>query len=84
MLYEVITRHFCHEVTSPQAFNGLRERGLKVLRPDKTTATPDHNVPTWDQDKPIQDAISRHQVQTLTKNCEEFGITLYGLGHEKT
>ncbi len=78
-----IDRHFCHEVTSPQAFNGLRERGLKVLRPDKTTATPDHNVPTWDQDKPIQDAISRHQVQTLTKNCEEFGITLYGLGHEK-
>lgn len=78
-----IDRHFCHEVTSPQAFNGLRERGVKVFRPEKTTATPDHNIPTWDQDKPIADAISKHQVDTLTKNCEEFGITLYGLGHEK-
>lgn len=78
-----IDRHFCHEVTSPQAFNGLRERGIKVFRPEKTTATPDHNIPTWDQDKPIADPISKHQVDTLTKNCEEFGITLYGLGHEK-
>ncbi len=78
-----IDRHFCHEVTSPQAFNGLRDRGIKVFRPEKTTATPDHNIPTWDQDKPIADVISRIQVDTLTKNCEEFGITLYGLGHEK-
>ena len=78
-----IDRHFAHEVTSPQAFNGLRQRGLKVHRPEKTIATPDHNVPTWDQDKPIKDPISRFQVETLTKNCEEFGITLYGLGNEK-
>ncbi len=78
-----IDRQFAHEVTSPQAFNGLRERGLTVLRPDKTIATPDHNIPTWDQDKPIADPISKFQVETLTKNCEEFGITLYGLGNEK-
>ncbi|MFB6320399.1 3-isopropylmalate dehydratase large subunit [Saccharicrinis sp. FJH54] len=78
-----IDRHFAHEVTSPQAFNGLRERGLKVLRPEKTIATPDHNVPTWDQDKPIKDPISRYQVETLTKNCNEFGITLYGLGNDR-
>jgi len=70
-------------VTSPQAFNGLRERGLGVLRPSKTTATPDHNIPTWDQDKPITDPISKFQVETLTKNCEEYGITLYGLGNNK-
>lgn len=78
-----IDRHFCHEVTSPQAFNGLRARGLKVLRPDKTTATPDHNIPTIEQEKPIADLVSRKQVETLTQNCEEFGVTLYGLGHEK-
>ncbi|MFB6343375.1 3-isopropylmalate dehydratase large subunit [Saccharicrinis sp. FJH62] len=78
-----IDRHFAHEVTSPQAFNGLRERGLKVLRPEKTIATPDHNVPTWDQDKPIKDPISRYQVETLTKNCNDFGITLYGLGNDR-
>ncbi|MBK1830140.1 3-isopropylmalate dehydratase large subunit [Verrucomicrobiaceae bacterium R5-34] len=78
-----IDRQFAHEVTSPQAFNGLRERGLEVLRPSKTTATPDHNIPTWDQDKPIADPISKFQVETLTKNCNEFGITLYGLGNNK-
>ena len=78
-----IDRQFAHEVTSPQAFNGLRERGLQVMRPSKTTATPDHNIPTWNQDKPITDPISKFQVETLTKNCEEFGITLYGLGNKK-
>ena len=78
-----IDRMFAHEVTSPQAFNGLRERGLKVLRPSKTTATPDHNIPTWNQELPIADPISKFQVETLTKNCEEFGITLYGLGNKK-
>ena len=78
-----IDRHLVHEVTSPQAFNGLRQRGLGVLRPSKTTATPDHNIPTWNQDKPIADPISKFQVETLTKNCEEFGITLYGLGNKK-
>lgn len=78
-----IDRQLAHEVTSPQAFNGLRERGMRVFRPTKTTATPDHNIPTIDQDLPIQDKISAFQVSTLTKNCEEFDITLYGLGHEK-
>ena len=78
-----IDRQFAHEVTSPQAFNGLRERGLKVLHPEKTIATPDHNIPTWAQDQPIADPISKFQVETLTKNCEEFGITLYELGNDK-
>ena len=78
-----IDRHYCHEVTSPQAFNGLRERGLKVFRPDRTTCSPDHNIPTLNQDKPIADPISRNQVEALSRNAKEFGITLYGLGHEK-
>ena len=78
-----IDRHLCHEVTSPQAFDGLRKRGLKVFRPEKTTATPDHNIPTINQEQPIQDPVSKFQVDTLTRNCEEFGITLYGLGHKK-
>lgn len=78
-----IDRHYCHEVTSPQAFNGLRERGLKVFRPERTTCSPDHNIPTLHQDQPIQDPVSRNQVETLTKNANEFGVTLYGLGHPK-
>lgn len=78
-----IDRHYCHEVTSPQAFNGLRERGLKVFRPEKTICSPDHNIPTLNQDKPIADPVSRNQVETLTQNANEFGITLYGLGHSK-
>ncbi len=78
-----IDRHFCHEVTSPQAFEGLRKRGLKVFRPEKTTCSPDHNIPTLNQEKPIEDPISRFQVETLTKNATEFGVTLWGLGHEK-
>jgi 3-isopropylmalate/(R)-2-methylmalate dehydratase large subunit len=78
-----IDRHFCHEVTSPQAFDGLRKRGLKVFRPDKTTLSPDHNIPTLNQDKPIQDPISKNQVDTLTRNANDFGLTLYGLGHDK-
>ncbi len=76
-----IDRHFIHEVTSPQAFAGLRSRGIGVFRPEQTVATADHNVPTINQHLPIKDALSRHQVETLTKNCEEFGIELYGLGH---
>lgn len=76
-----IDRHFIHEVTSPQAFSGLRKRGIKVLNPTRTTATADHNVPTLDQHLPIREELSRHQVETLKKNCEEFGITMYGLGH---
>ncbi len=78
-----IDRHFCHEVTSPQAFDGLRKRGLKVFRPEKTTLSPDHNIPTLNQDRPIQDPISKNQVDTLSKNAADFGLTLYGLGHEK-
>lgn len=78
-----IDRHYCHEVTSPQAFDGLRKRGLKVFRPEKTICSPDHNIPTLNQDKPIADPISRNQVETLTNNANEFGLTLYGLGHKK-
>ncbi len=78
-----IDRHYIHEVTSPQAFDGLRARGLPVFRPQQTTATADHNIPTKNQDQPIQEPLSRKQVDMLTKNCEEFGIELYGLGHEK-
>jgi 3-isopropylmalate/(R)-2-methylmalate dehydratase large subunit len=76
-----IDRHFIHEVTSPQAFDGLRNRGIKVFNPSRTTATADHNVPTKDQHLPIREALSRHQVETLRKNCAEFGIELYDLGH---
>ncbi|HEY5691169.1 MAG TPA: 3-isopropylmalate dehydratase large subunit [Cyclobacteriaceae bacterium] len=76
-----IDRHFIHEVTSPQAFDGLRKRGIGVFNTDRTTATADHNVPTKDQHLPIKEALSRHQVETLRKNCQEFGITLYDLGH---
>ncbi|MFR9534412.1 MAG: 3-isopropylmalate dehydratase large subunit [Rikenellaceae bacterium] len=78
-----IDRHFCHEVTSPQAFAGLRERGLKVFRPEKTTCSPDHNIPTMNQHLPIEDPVSRKQVETLTENATEFGLTLWGLGHKK-
>lgn len=76
-----IDRHFIHEVTSPQAFSGLKARGIPVFRPEQTIATADHNVPTENQHLPIKDALSRHQVETLIKNCDEFGVELYGLGH---
>jgi len=78
-----IDRHYCHEVTSPQAFDGLRQRGLQVFRKDKTICSPDHNIPTLNQDKPIADPVSRNQVETLTRNANEFGLTLFGLGHRK-
>ena len=71
--------HLVHEVTSPQAFEGLRLAGRKVRRPDLTYATVDHNVPTWDRSLPVTDPISKIQIQTLERNCEEFGIQLYGL-----
>ena len=74
-----IDRHYIHEVTSPQAFDGLRKRGISVFRPDKTIATADHNVPTINQDKPIRDELSRKQVETLAENCETFGIKYFGL-----
>jgi 3-isopropylmalate/(R)-2-methylmalate dehydratase large subunit len=76
-----IDRHYIHEVTSPQAFAGLRTRGFKVLRPAKTVATADHNVPTVDQHMSIRDELSRMQVDTLTRNCREHGIALYDLNH---
>ncbi|WP_315579050.1 3-isopropylmalate dehydratase large subunit [Hoylesella oralis] len=69
-----IDRLYCHEVTSPQAFAGLRERGLKCFRPKQIFCMPDHNTPTHDQDKPIEDPISRKQIDTLYKNAEEFGV----------
>lgn len=78
-----IDRLYCHEVTSPQAFAGLRARGLKVLRPEKVFCMPDHNTPTYDQDKPIEDPVSRTQVDTLKQNAEEFGLTHYGMMHPK-
>ncbi len=74
-----IDRHLVHEVTSPQAFEGLRLTGRKVRRPDATLAVPDHNVPTSDRSKPIVDEISRLQVDTLTENCREFGVELFGM-----
>lgn len=75
-----IDLHLVHEVTSPQAFDGLRLAGRSVRRPDLTIATEDHNVPTVDIDKPIADPVSRTQVETLRKNCKEFGIRLHPMG----
>src|ERR671931_320234 len=75
-----IDLHLVHEVTSPQAFDGLRLAGRQVRRPGLTLATEDHNVPTVDWDKPIADPVSRTQVETLRKNCEEFGVRLHPLG----
>ncbi len=75
-----IDLHLVHEVTSPQAFDGLRMAGRPVRRPDLTIATEDHNVPTIDIDKPIADPVSRTQVETLRRNCEEFGIRLHPMG----
>ena len=74
-----IDRLYCHEVTSPQAFDGMRKRGLKCFRPEQIYCMPDHNTPTHDQDKPIEDAVSRKQVDTLAANCREFGLTHYGM-----
>src|SRR6478609_2633335 len=76
-----IDLHLIHEVTSPQAFDGLRLAGRKVRRPNLTIATEDHNVPTADIDQPIADPISRRQVEVLRANCAEFGITEYPMGH---
>ena len=74
-----IDRLYCHEVTSPQAFDGLRARGLKCFRPQNIYCMPDHNTPTHDQDKPIADPVSKNQVDTLAKNAAEFGLTHYGM-----
>ncbi|MEO6328520.1 MAG: 3-isopropylmalate dehydratase large subunit [Ginsengibacter sp.] len=76
-----IDKHLIHEVTSPQAFKGLEQRGLKVFRPQQVVATVDHNVPTLNQHLPIVEELSRIQVERLQQNCEKFGIEFYGLGH---
>lgn len=76
-----IDRLYAHEVTSPQAFAGLKNRGLKCFRPDHIFCMPDHNTPTHDQDKPIADPISRKQVDTLTQNAHDFGLTYWGMMH---
>ena len=78
-----IDRLYCHEVTSPQAFDGLRRRGLKVFRPQQVVCMPDHNIPTLNQDRPIADPVSAKQVAQLATNAEEFGLTHYHLGHPK-
>ncbi|MDQ3734441.1 MAG: 3-isopropylmalate dehydratase large subunit [Actinomycetota bacterium] len=75
-----IDMHLVHEVTSPQAFDGLRAAGRRVRRPDLTLATEDHNVPTLNIDQPIADPVSRTQIDTLRRNCADFGIRLYAMG----
>ena len=74
-----IDRLYCHEVTSPQAFEGMRSRGLKCLRPDHIYCMPDHNTPTHDQDKPIEDPISKTQVDTLARNAADFDLAHFGM-----
>src|SRR5215831_1421435 len=74
-----IDLHLVHEVTSPQAFSGLRERGLKVRRPDLTIATADHSIPTTDRSLPIVDQIAAQQLAQLEKNCEEFAVPYFGI-----
>ena len=75
--------HLVHEVSSPQAFEGLRLAGRGVRRPDRTLATADHNVPTWNPQRPIEDAVSKAQLDALTRNVAEFGVPYYGLGHAR-
>ena len=78
-----IDRLYCHEVTSPQAFEGLRERGLRCCRPQQIFCMPDHNTPTHDQDKPIVDPVSKAQVDALAHNAAEFGLTHFGMMHPR-
>ncbi len=78
-----IDLHLVHEVTSPQAFDGLRRRGLKVRRPDRTVATTDHSTPTTPRGLPIVDKVAAAQVETLEKNCRDFGIRCYGLDSDR-
>ncbi|WP_430467187.1 3-isopropylmalate dehydratase large subunit [Winogradskyella ouciana] len=77
-----IDKHLIHEVTSPQAFNELEERGIPIFRPDQIVATADHNTPTLNQDQPVKDALSRQQLKQLSINCKKNNITLYELGHK--
>ncbi|KAA6328916.1 3-isopropylmalate dehydratase large subunit, partial [termite gut metagenome] len=78
-----IDRLYCHEVTSPQAFSGIRARGIGCFRPEKIYCMPDHNTPTHDQDKPIEDAVSKVQIDTLAKNAADFRLTHFGMQHPK-
>lgn len=78
-----IDRMYCHEVTSPQAFDGLRKRGLNVFRPQQVTCIPDHNIPTINQELPIKDPISKNQIDTLDKNAKDFKVEYYPMGHSK-
>ena len=78
-----IDRHFIHEVTSPVAFLGLKERGISVLYPERTFATADHNTPTINQHLPVEDALSANQLKALEDNAAEYGISHWGLGHKK-
>ncbi|MBE2194088.1 MAG: 3-isopropylmalate dehydratase large subunit, partial [Anaerolinea sp.] len=78
-----IDLHLVHEVTSPQAFSTLRERGLKVRRPDRTVATMDHSTPTTPRSIPIADAQAAAQIAQMEKNCADFGIPLYALGSDR-
>lgn len=78
-----IDRLYCHEVTSPQAFAGMRERGLKCFRPERIFCMPDHNTPTHDQEKPIEEPISRKQVETLDKNAKDFSLNYFGMMNPK-
>lgn len=77
-----IDNHLIHEVTSPQAFKELEDRGIPILRPEQIVATADHNIPTTNQHEPIKDRLSRKQLDELTSNCHKNGITLYELGHK--
>ena len=79
-----IHRLYCPEVTRPQASEGLRTRGVKCFRADKIYCMPDHNTPTHDQDKPIEDPVSRTQVDTLEQNCKEFGLNHFGMNTDHT
>ena len=77
-----IDRHYAHEVTSAQAFEGLRLAGRKVRRPNQTFATMDHNIPTTDRTKPIEDPLAKQQIETLKANCAEFGVTCFDMNHQ--
>src|SRR5205814_5708945 len=76
-----IDLHLVHEVTSPHAFDGLRMAGRTVRRPDLTLATMDHNVPTLNVDRPVEDPVSRRQMEVLAENCAEFAIPHFPMGH---
>ena len=77
-----IDRHMIHEVTSPVAFIGIKKRGLKVMSPERTFATADHNTPTKNQHMPVRDPLSANQLKTLETNAKEYGISYWGLGHK--